>query len=407
MGRPSLAAAVILILQACVPEAPLLDDKGAAVLDRALAESLAETDLPGVVALVTSRDSVLYHRAFGRMGADRPDSLSRDAIFRIHSMTKPLTSVALMMLVERGDVDLDAPVSTYLTDFADREVLVAVDTAENRPITRPASREVTVRDLLRHTSGFGYSFSNYALLELARNGGLGGRAQPIVHDPGEQWTYGMGTAVVGWVVEEVTGQSLAEFLQVEIFTPLEMNETSFDLSPSKMGRLVDDVRRVDGVLVSGPRPDSIVGEGRGDGGLLSTAEDYARFMQFVLGRGARGSTRLVSEETIEEMTRDQLGDFTVTEQPGAMPELSRPFPLGAGSDGFGLGFQISTAPSADRRPAGSLSWSGLANTHFWIDPETGVGVALLFQVLPFYDPAVLQVMDRFERALYAEALNRG
>lgn len=407
MMRARITVAAVSLLLGCAPQAALLDEEGAAVLDQALTDALAGTDVPGVVALVTSRDSVLYRRAFGVMGVDDADPLAEDAIFRIHSMTKPLTSLALMMLVERGDVDLDAPVSRYLADFAGREVLVAVDTAQDRAITRPASREVSVRDLLRHTSGFGYSFSNHTLLELAQNGGVGGRAQPIVHDPGEQWTYGMGTAVVGWVIEEVAGQSLADFLRDEVFVPLGMNQTSFDLGPSMVSRLVDDVRRVEGVLVSRSRPDSVVGDGQGDGGLLSTADDYARFMQLVLGGGARGPVRLVSDETLSEMTRDQLDGLTVTEQPAAMPELAHPFPLGAGRDGFGLGFQISAAESADQRAPGSLSWSGLANTHFWIDQQTGVGVVLLFQVLPFYDPAVLEVMDRFERVLYGEALNRG
>jgi CubicO group peptidase (beta-lactamase class C family) len=294
-----------------------------------------------------------------------------------------------------------------LADFADREVLVSVDTAQDQSTTRPASREVTIRDLLRHTSGFAYSFSSHELLEYVQNGGTGGRAQPIVHDPGERWTYGMGTAVVGWVVEEVAGQSLADFLRAEVFAPLNMNQTSFDLGPAMMGRVVDEVRRVDGALVPSPRPDSIVGGGRGDGGLFSTADDYSRFMQLVLGGGARGSTRLVTEETLAEMTRDQLDGLTVVQQPSALPALAHQFPLGAGSDGFGLGFQISTAEAADQRAPGSLSWSGLANTHFWVDRETGIGVVLLFRILPFYDPAVLDVMDRFERALYGEVLNGG
>jgi methyl acetate hydrolase len=395
------------LIVGCAPQEVRLSGEGDAFLDQALSDALADTDLPGVVALVTTGDSVIYRRAYGVMGIDRPDPLVEDAIFAIHSMTKPLTSLALMMLVERGDVDLDAPVSRYLEDFSGREVLVAVDTVEDRAITRPASREVTIRDLLRHTSGLAYTFSNHELLQLARNGGTGGRAQPLVHDPGERWTYGMGTAVVGWVVEEVTGQTLSDFLRAEVFVPLGMNETSFDLGPSMMDRLVDEARRTDGELVPSARPDSIVGGGRGDGGLLSTADDYAHFMQLVLGEGARGSARLLSTETLAEMTRDQLDGFTVTEQPGAIPTLSHPFPLGAGHDGFSLGFQVSTTEAEDRRAPGSLSWSGLANTHFWIDRDTGVGVVLLFRVLPFYDPAVIAVMDRFERALYGVALNRG
>jgi CubicO group peptidase (beta-lactamase class C family) len=406
MKATLLALVYAFLLAACSGSAVLIDENGAAVLDRALAEALADSDLPGMVALVTSGDSVLYRRALGVTGVGSNKPMVTDGIFRIHSMTKPITSLALMMLVERGEVDLDAPASRYLADLREREVLVSVDTTENRALTRPPSREITVRDLLRHTSGFAYTFSNHELLAMEENGGIGGRAQPILHDPGERWTYGVGTAFVGWIVEEVSKQALPDFLRAEIFEPLGMNDTSFNLGPSEIDRLVDLARRVDGVVTSGPRPDSLVGQGRGDGGLVSTADDYARFIQLILGRGELDSVRLLSEAAVEEMSRNQLEGITVIEQPGAIPNLSRPFPpTGAGQDGFSLAFQVSTEEVEDRRRPGSLSWSGLGNAHFWVDPTTGIGVVLLFQIFPFYDEAVLDVMNRFERVLYGEIIN--
>ena len=406
MKATLLALVYAFLLAACSGSAVLIDENGAAVLDRALAEALADSDLPGMVALVTSGDSVLYRRALGVTGVGSNKPMVTDGIFRIHSMTKPITSLALMMLVERGEVDLDAPASRYLADLREREVLVSVDTTENRALTRPPSREITVRDLLRHTSGFAYTFSNHELLAMEENGGIGGRAQPILHDPGERWTYGVGTAFVGWIVEEVSKQALPDFLRAEIFEPLGMNDTSFNLGPSEIDRLVDLARRVDGVVTSGPRPDSLVGQGRGDGGLVSTADDYARFIQLILGRGELDSVRLLSEAAVEEMSRNQLEGITVIEQPGAIPNLSRPFPpAGAGQDGFSLAFQVSTEEVEDRRRPGSLSWSGLGNAHFWVDPTTGIGVVLLFQIFPFYDEAVLDVMNRFEKVLYGEIIN--
>lgn len=406
MKATLLALVYAFLLAACSGSAVLIDENGAAVLDRALAEALADSDLPGMVALVTSGDSVLYRRALGVTGVGSNKPMVTDGIFRIHSMTKPITSLALMMLVERGEVDLDAPASRYLADLREREVLVSVDTTENRALTRPPSREITVRDLLRHTSGFAYTFSNHELLAMEENGGIGGRAQPILHDPGERWTYGVGTAFVGWIVEEISKQALPDFLRAEIFEPLGMNDTSFNLGPSEIDRLVDLARRVDGVVTSGPRPDSLVGQGRGDGGLVSTADDYARFIQLILGRGELDSVRLLSEAAVEEMSRNQLEGITVIEQPGAIPNLSRPFPpTGAGQDGFSLAFQVSTEEVEDRRRPGSLSWSGLGNAHFWVDPTTGIGVVLLFQIFPFYDEAVLDVMNRFEKVLYGEVIN--
>jgi len=183
-----------------------------------------------------------------------------------------------------------------------------------------------------------------------------------------------------------------------------MNETSYKLPPQQMGRLVSVISRVDGTLSPDAQPDSIVGGGRGDPGLLSTADDYARFVQLMLGRGERDGMRLLGEASVAEMGRDQLEGLVVVEQPGAIPELSQPFPTGAGRDGFDLGFQISVGAADDTHPAGSLSWSGLANTHFWIDQENGIGVILLFQVLPFYDDAVLRVVADFESALYGKVI---
>ena len=398
----------MLLITGCA-EAPsvVIDQTHAEILDEVLRSSIEVSDIPGVVALVTTRDNVLYRRAFGVMDPSTQEPLTTDAIFRFASMTKPITSLGLMMLHEGGLVELDAPASDYLPDLMNREVLVRVDTAAAVAITRPASRSLTVRDLLRHTSGFGYTFSSPELRDLDAYGELGGRAQPILHDPGERWTYGMGTAFVGWIIEELSGQSLADFLETRIFTPLGMTETSYRLPPQQMDRLVTRVRRVDGALSADPQPDSIAGGGRGDGGLLSTADDYARFVQLMLGKGERDGVRLLSEASVSEMGRDQLEGLVVREQPGAIPELSNPFPIGAGRDGFGLGFQVAVGEADRGRPAGSLSWAGLANTHFWIDQENGIGVILLFQLLPFYDEAVLGVMADFESTLYGRVISPG
>jgi len=384
----------------------MLDAEAVATLDEALTAALEATDIPGVVALVTTRDSVIYRAAVGDIDPLSQEPMAEDAIFRIHSMTKPITSLGLMILVERGAVGLDDPASDYLPDLRGREVLVEVDTIGKEAVTRPPSGEITVRDLLRHTSGFGYSFSSHELLKLSRHGGLGGRAQPVLHDPGERWTYGMGTAFVGWIIEEVSGQALAEFLEDEVFSPLGMTQTSFSLAGPQISRLVPLARRGGGDLSVVANPDSIVSGGRGDGGLLSTADDYARFEQLILSQGTRDGVRLVGPESIAEMVRNQLEEISVVEQPGANPALSNAFPAGAGRDGFGLGFQISVDDADDRRAPGSLSWAGLANTHFWIDLDTGIGVVLLFQVFPFYDDAVIEIMDGFERALYGRALKQ-
>lgn len=392
--------ACLLPLLGCATAPPWeLDAARQRALDDVLRSAVTAGDLPGVVVLVTTRDRIVYQGAFGVLDPDTGDAIGTDAVFDVASMTKPITSVAAMMLVDEGKIALDEPAARYLPELAGREVLVRVDPEHGTVVTRPASRGVTVRDLLRHTSGIAYSFSSPELSEVERATRIPDRGAPLVHDPGARWTYGMGTAQVGWIVENVSGMPLEEFLRRRIFEPLRMNETSFSLPAERSARLMTLSRRRDGRLTHKPRPSSISEEGRGDGDLISTAQDYARFVQLVLGGGAWRGTRLVSEASMAEMTRDQLGDLTVVEQPSVMPGLSAAFPLGAGRDGFGLGFQIAVhAP--DGRPDGTLSWAGLYNTHFWIDTQNGIGVLFLTQVLPFYDPQVIDALRAVERTLY-------
>jgi len=395
------AVGLLALLGGCSTPAPAwrFDTARERALDAVLESAITADDLPGVTVLVTTKDSILYHRAFGVLDPVAGHPLGPDAVFNIASMTKPITSVAAMMLVGEGKLGLDDPASRYLPELEGREVLVSADSASGTVVTRPASREITVRDLLRHTSGIAYSFSNRELRAVEKWTQISDRDAPLVHDPGTRWTYGMGTAQVGWIVENVSGMPLEEFLRDRIFEPLGMDETSFSLPAAQASRLMTLYRRQDGRLIPRPRPDSISTAGRGDGGLVSTAGDYARFMQMVLGNGVWRGTRLVSEASMAEMMRDQLGGLTVVEQPAAIPGLTAAFPKGAGRDGFGLGFQIAL-DGPDGRPDGTLSWAGLYNTHFWIDRMTGIGVLVLTQVLPFYDPQVMAVLSAVERTLY-------
>lgn len=397
----SLCAALSLVA-ACTsnPSEGPLDAGAASSLDAVLSQAVEEGAVPGVVGLVTGRDSVLYRGAFGVMDAAGAVPMRPDAMFNIASMTKPITSVGVMILVERGEVSLDDAVSTYLPELAGREVLVSVDSTNSRVVTRPPTRPITVRDLLRHTAGFGYTFSSPELLAWTRVSGLPQLQQPLLHDPGERWTYGSSTWFLGELIEAVSGESLDRFLDSRIFTPLGMGDTSFDTPAGAVDRRVSFYRRESGSLRGRPRAPSYQAQIRGDAGLISTADDYARFMQLILGDGEGGNIRLLSPEGIEEMTRDQLPGITVLQQPDAQPGTSRPFPLGAGQDGFGLGFQVDAAENPTPRPPGSLSWAGLQNTHFWIDRENGLGVVLLTQLLPFYDDLVIDMLTSFERTLY-------
>jgi CubicO group peptidase (beta-lactamase class C family) len=376
---------------------------GSADIDTYLTGVVRDTRIPGIVALVVDADRVLYTGAFGRQNVAGGVPMTEDSIFRIASMTKPVTSVAVMMLVQEGDVALDDPVSDYLPAFEDARVIENFNPADKTYATRPASGPMTIRHLLTHTSGLGYAFSNETLAALVgAEPGASVTRFPLLHDPGARWTYGESTRVLGTLVEEVSGQALDEFLSERIFMPLGMGDTFYTVPAPKTARVVTVHRTTPEGLVETPNPAEITAPVYGDGGLHSTAADYAKFIQLFLNDGrAPNGTRLLSEATVALMGDNHIGAVFVEQQPAALPALSEPFPLGAGRDKFGLGFQITGAHTdAFARSPGSMSWAGIFNTEFWIDPARGIGGVLLMQYLPFYDAAAIETLQGFERRVY-------
>jgi CubicO group peptidase (beta-lactamase class C family) len=374
-----------------------------AAIDSYLTSVVRDTRIPGIVALVTDADGVVYAGAFGRQNVAGGVPMATDSIFRIASMTKPVTSVAVMMLVQEGDLGLDDPVSEYLPAFEDLKVIEHFNAADKSYTTRPASTPMTVRHLLTHTSGLGYAFSNPTLAALVGSDpGASVTRFPLLHDPGARWTYGESTRVLGSLVEEVSGQPLDEFMTERIFIPLGMSDTFYTVPAPKAARVVTVHRTTAEGLVETPNGAEITAPVYGDGGLHSTAADYAKFIQLFLNKGrAANGVRLLSEASVALMGENHIGAIFVEQQPAAQPALTEPFPLGAGRDKFGLGFEI-TGPHTDRfaRSAGSMAWAGIFNTEFWIDPRRGIGGVLLMQYLPFYDGAAIETLQGFEHRVY-------
>ena len=399
---------LVLFLGASLPLAaqPTVSADGAAELDRYLSSVVRDTDIPGLVALVTTAEGTIYEAAFGDQdrGLGRP--MLTDTLFRIASMTKPVTSAMVMMLVEAGEVDLDDPIQDHLPGVVSTEVIDTFN-RDNRTFTsRPPARAVTIRDLLTNSSGIGYWFSNDTLFALIG----GGRATtsldyPLLHDPGARWTYGQSTRVLGMLVEQLSGQTLDRFMRDRLFEPLGMRDTAYGVAAAQLPRLATIHSRTDRGFDETPNPgDTITGAVRGDGGLFSTAEDYARFIRLVLNEGVGpDGMQLLTADTVALMSRDHVPyGFWVELQPGADRTRSRAFPLGAGRDGFGLGFQVTgDHDDPDVRAPGSLSWAGIFNTEFWIAPEQGMGAVLLMQYLPFYDDEAIDALQGFERRVYA------
>ena len=385
-----------------VPPASLTTE-GSSALSTFFNEAVARGDVPGVVALVVDRDKVLYHEAFGKQNAAKNVPMAKDTIFRIASMTKAVTSVGVMQLVEQGKVGLDDDVAKFLPRLKSPLVFSKVDEQAGTYQTQPAKRPITIRQLLTHTSGIGYSWSDHGLaIAQKKTGATNDSELPLVNEPGAQWTYGASTRVLGEVIEKITGERIDAYLETHIFVPLGMRDTSYTVPPEKYSRVVTVHQKANNAITETQNPTPIPATIRGDGGLFSTAADYSRFVQVILNRGQLGGVRILKESTVAEMSKNQTGSVKVRLQPSADPLRSKPYPQGADEDVWGLGFQIAAprTPNPSMRSPGSLSWAGINNTYYWIDPQKQIGAVILMQMLPFYDEAALRVLNGFEERVY-------
>ncbi len=348
--------------------------------------------IPGAVVMVGRDGRLAYVDVIGQQGPDSARPMARDSIFRIYSMTKPLVSVAALMLAEEGKLLMEAPVSRYIPAFANTKVGVEkTDAAGNKTLELvPQVRPMTVQDLLRHTSGLTYGFFGNSLVKKAYvDGGVGISgdfttadfaeklaALPLHYQPGSTWDYSYSTDVLGRVLEVATGQSLYSLLKNRLLDPLGMRDTSFYVpEPARQARLAEPLAddRVIGVGATIGDPRKVEKLESGGGGLVSTADDYARFLQMLLNGGALDGRRYLSPATVRYMTADHIG-------PGTGIATTPLYPPGPGY-GFGLGFAVrrvdGEAPFV--APAGDYWWGGAGGTYFWVDPKTRLFTVLMVQ----------------------------
>jgi methyl acetate hydrolase len=375
-------------------------------LNEALSAAVARGDVPGLVVIAATRDRVVYQGVFGKAEVGRERPMTADAIFRIASMTKAVTSVAAMQLYERGRFALDDPAEKYLPELAHLMVFESFDHATGAYKVRPAATKVTIRHLLTHTSGLGYGFTSPIVRDFKPRDGEKYEAGPLLFEPGTQWIYGPSVDWVGRLVEKLSGKNLEEYFREHIFTPLEMPDTFYNVPANKQARLVTVHRRQDGPadarLTEQPnQPQRPATTFSGGGGLASTASDYIRFARTILNGGALDGARILSADTVALMIKNQIGDVGVPAVKTAQPELSNDFTfINDRKDKWGLGFLITTTHVAGKRSAGSLSWGGIHNTYFWIDQARGIAGVVMMQVLPFADTTALAIYDTFERGVY-------
>jgi methyl acetate hydrolase len=381
----------------------------AASLDETLRGGIARRKIPCVVAMVATPDKVTYTGAFGKRDLQSGVSVKPDSIFAIASMTKAITSTAVMQLVEQGKVKLHEPVSKYLPQLAKLDVITGFDAA-GKPILRPASKPVTLHHLLTHTSGFAYDTWDESMLKYnTQHGGPSAGTvaplTPLIFEPGTRWQYGTSADWQGRLVEAISGLTLEQYFQRNILQPLGMKDTTFIFPAAKFDRLVTSERRQpDGSLKEDtravPMPPK---EYNGGGGLFSTAPDYVLFMQMILrhGKGTSGA-QILQPKTVEMMTTNQIGNVSAGKLKTYRPAISSDMDLHPGAvDGFTYGFLINNTAYPDGRPTGTLAWAGIENTFYWIDPKSSLCAVIMMQFFPFVDKQAVGLLSDFEKAVYA------
>ena len=383
------ALAMAADLPRAKPEQVGLSSERLARITALLKADVEAKKIPGAVLLVARHGKIAHFEAVGKLDPAGNTPMSRDAIFRIYSMTKPITSVALMMLVEEGRINLDQPVSMYLPEFAKMSVGVEKPDADGKPALElvPARRQMTIQDLMRHSAGLTYGFFGTGLVKKAyvdaglligdpNNAEFSAAVAklPLAYHPGTTWDYSHSTDIVGRVIEVVSGKTLYQFMRERILLPLGMPDTSFYLTePARQSRLaepfVDDRSFGVGAAMGNPR---VAGKWEsGGGGMVGTAMDYARFLQMMVNRGSLDGKRILGPRTVDYMTSDHNGTSIV---PG-------PLYLPGPGYGFGLGVAVrrGNGESAAAGAAGDYYWGGAGGTYMWVDPKNDLFAVFMMQ----------------------------
>jgi CubicO group peptidase (beta-lactamase class C family) len=379
-------------------------------IDAALRRATEAKEVPGVVAMAANDKGVIYEGAFGTRDLAQGPAMTIDTIFRLASMTKAVTSVAAMQLVEQGKLQLDQPVGNILPELSEPQVLDGFDDA-GAPRLRPAKRPITLRHLLTHTAGFGYEVWDPQLIRYVKASGtpsgttgkLASLRLPLVFDPGERWEYGINLDWVGRTVEAVSGLPLEVYFRQHIFAPLGMADTDYVISSAQRSRLVSvHQRKEDGSLEAIEPKDPPWREfWSGGGGLYSTGRDYLVFLQMLMHQGRFNGAQLLRPQTVALMGQNQIGDIRAGILKTANPERSNDVDFFPGmSCKWGLGYMLTPQPGPNGRSAGSVTWAGIFNTYYWLDPQKRIAGVFLTQILPFADSKAVALYGEFESGIY-------
>jgi methyl acetate hydrolase len=382
-------------------------------IDATLQKAVDVREVPGVVAMAATDKGLLYEGAFGVRALDQSPAMTLDSVFRIASMTKAITSVAAMQLVEQGKLKLEEPVPNIDPALGSPQVLEGFD-GSGAPKLRPAKRPITLRHLLTHTAGFSYEIWDSNTTRYVKVSGMPSTAtgkvaairMPLVFDPGDKWEYGVNIDWVGRLVEAISGQSLDVYFRERIFGPLGMKDSGYVTSDEQRARQARvHQRQADGTLEPQPLETPFTPEfWSGGGPLYSTGRDYLTFLQMLLHGGRFKGVRLLRPETVAQMGKNHTGNIPAGVLKTAMPARSNDVDFFPGAEiRWGLGYMLNLQPGPNGRSAGTVSWGGIFNTYYWLDPAKRVTGLIMTQILPFADQRAVKLYGQFESGVY-EAL---
>ena len=382
-------------------------------IDAVLKQAVDTREVPGVVAMAATDKGLFYEGAFGVRELAKGPDMTLDSVFRIASMTKAITSVAAMQLVEQSKLKLEEPVPNIDPALGSPQVLEGFDAA-GTPRLRPAKRPITLRHLLTHTAGFSYEIWDANMVRYVKASGMPSTAtgkvasirMPLVFEPGEKWEYGVNIDWVGRLVESVSGQTLDAYFRDKIFAPLGMKDSGYITSDEQRARQARvHQRQADGTLAPQPLETPFTPEfWSGGGPLYSTGRDYLTFLQVLLHGGSHNGTRILKPETVALMGKNHTGDIQAGIMKTTTPARSNDVDLFPGAPiRWGLGYMLNMEPGPNGRSAGTVSWGGIFNTYYWLDPAKRVTGLIMTQILPFADTKTLKLYGQFERSVY-EAL---
>ena len=377
-------------------------------LDSLFSEAV-NCDIPGVSAAVVAKEESLYQGHFGFADLNQNKPIDDSSLFRIASMTKAVTSVCIFQLIEKGVISLDSPLKNFFPEVSEKKIIDGFDD-EGNPIMSDPSNDITVGNLLTHTSGLAYEMWNENISTLVQKGELASMFSvtddflkaPLVFNPGTSWEYGIGIDWLGVLIEKLADCSLQEYMTLNVFEPLGMNSTSYDLDKTEHERMVNVYTRTgdgyEAMPFSVPEKSAIYS---GGGGLISNLKDYSQFLKVFLNSGQVNETKILSESSVNIMMKSLNEEIAMTKLPSQNSVLTKDmefFPQVHKS--LSPGFMINQTDADAGRLKHAAGWAGIFNSYFWIDKKNEIAGLILMQMLPFIDDGCVKTLQNFEKAVY-------